>query len=128
MEAVRIVLLCVAAALVAVAIRQQRPEMATVVAMAAGLLALMMTLGPLVTVVDAFNQLSSRAGLQETSVQLMLRACGISLICEFASSLCQDAGEGVLAQRIEFGGRVALLAMSVPLLTTLVERIIEWLP
>ncbi|MDL2206586.1 stage III sporulation AC/AD family protein [Eubacteriales bacterium OttesenSCG-928-N13] len=128
MEIVRIVLLCVAAAMIAMALRTQRPEMAAMVAMAAGLVALMMSLGAVSSVVGAFSQLSERAGLSGESVSLMLRACGISLLCEFASGLCQDAGEGALAQRIEFGGRVALLAMSVPLLVSLSERVIEWLP
>lgn len=128
MEIVRIVVLCVAAAMIAVALRAQRPEMAAVVAMAAGLVALMMSVGALSSVASAFSELSRRAGLEDSSAQLMLRACGVSLLCEFASGLCQDAGEGALAQRIEFGARAALLAMSVPLLTTLVERILTWLP
>lgn len=128
MDVIKIVLLCVAAALMAVALRSQRPEMAAVLAMAAGLVALIMSLPSITTVVDAFSALSERAGLSNGSMQLMLRACGISLICEFASGLCQDAGENTLASRIDFGGRIALLAMSVPLLTSLVERITQWLP
>lgn len=128
MDVIKIVLLCVAAALIAVALRAQRPEMATALAMAAGLAALIMSFGAISTVVDAFGALSVRAGISSASVQLMLRACGISLICEFGAGLCQDAGEGTLAKRIEFGGRIALLAMSVPLLSSLVERIITWLP
>ncbi len=128
MEIIRIILLCVAAALIAVLLRKQQPGMGALVAMAAGLVALMMSLPAITTVADAFVSLSDRAGLLTGSASLMLRACGISLLCEFGSSLCQDAGEGALAQRIDFGGRVALLAMSVPLLTQLVERMLEWLP
>lgn len=128
MDIVRIVLLCVAGALVAMSLRQQKPEMAALVALAAGVLALLMSLNYLGDVVGAFTALSQRAGISDGSVSLMLKACGVSLICEFACGLCKDAGEGVLAQRIEFGGRAALLAMGVPLLTRLVERIVEWMP
>lgn len=128
MEIIKIILLCVAAALIAVALRTDHPEMAAMVAMAAGLVALIMSFGALASVVEAFSTLSAKAGLSSSSVQLMLRACGISLLCEFASGLCKDAGEGTLASRIDFGGRVALLAMSVPLLVSLVERIVQWLP
>lgn len=128
MEIVRIILLCVAAALVAVVLRKQQPGMGALVAMAAGLAALAMSAPALRGVADAFLSLSERAGILGDSAALMLRACGISLLCEFGSALCQDAGEGALAQRIDFGGRVALLAMSVPLLTRLVEGMLEWLP
>lgn len=128
MDVMKIVLLCVAAALIAVSLRAARPEMATALAMAAGLVALMMSFGAITSVVDAFGSLSVKAGISSASVQLMLRACGISLICEFGAGLCADAGEGTLAKRIEFGGRIALLAMSVPLLSSLVEKVVTWLP
>ncbi len=128
MEIIRIILLCVAAALISVLLRKQQPGMGALVAMAAGLVALMMSLPAIRTVADTFTDLAARANLLGGSAGLMLRACGISLLCEFGASMCQDAGEGALAQRIDFGGRVALLAMSVPLLTQLVEGMLEWLP
>ena len=128
MEIVRIILLCVAASLVAVLLRKEQPGMGAMVAMAAGIAALMMSLPALGRIVAAFGSLSRRAGLMDGSAALMLRACGISLICEFGAGLCLDAGEGTLAQRIDFGGRIVLLSMSVPLLTQLLEGMLGWLP
>ena len=128
MEAIRIVLLCVAAALIAVVIKKQQPGMGALVAMAAGFVAFGLSIPSIRLVTDTFTFLSARAGLASGSTSIMLRACGISLICEFGAGLCRDADEAVLAQRIDFSGRMALLAMSVPLLTQLMEGMLEWLP
>ena len=128
MEAVRIALLCVAAALIATVIRKQQPGMGTFVAMAAGLVAVGLSVPGIKQVADVISTLADRAGLHQDGTALMLRACGISLICEFGAGLCRDAGEGTLAQRIDFGGRVALMAMSAPMLVQLVEEMLEWLP
>ena len=128
MEVVRLVLLCVAAALVAAMLRADRPEMAAAVAMAAGTVALLMAAGDLKTVADAARALASGAGVSGESTLVMLRAAGIALIAEFGAQLSRDAGESALAGRIELGARVALAAMSVPLITSLVTRLASLMP
>ncbi len=128
MEVVRLVLLCVAAALVAAMLRVDRPEMAAAVAMAAGTVAFLMAAGDLKTVADAARALASGAGVSGESTMIMLRAAGIALIAEFGAQLSRDAGESALAGRIELGARVALAAMSVPLITSLVTRLASLMP
>ena len=128
MEVVQLVLLCVAAALVAAMLRVDRPEMAAAVAMAAGTVALFMAAGDLKVVADAARALASGAGVSGESTQIMLRAAGIALSAEFGAHLSRDAGESALAGRIELGARVALAAMSVPLITGLVTKLASLMP
>lgn len=123
MAAIQIIVLCVAAALIAVTLRADRPEMAMALTMAAGILAVMLALPDLREAVAAFTEISERAGIASESVSLMLRATGIALISEFGAQLCRDADEGTLAQRIEFGGRIAILALSAPVLLQLLNRL-----
>jgi len=128
MEVVRLVLLCVAAAMVATMLKADRPEMAATVAMAAGVMAILMAVGDLRTVADAAKVLSTGAGVPGDSTGLMLRATGIALVAEFGAEISRDAGQSALAGRIELGARVALAAMSVPLLTGLVTRLTALMP
>ncbi len=128
MEVVRLVLLCVAAALVAAMLRVDRPEMAAAVAMAAGTVAFLMAAGDLKAVADAARTLASGAGVAGESTLVMLRAAGIALIAEFGAQISRDAGESALAGRIELGARVALAAMCVPLITGLVTRLASLMP
>jgi stage III sporulation protein AD len=128
MEVVRLVLLCVAAAMVATMLKADRPEMAATVAMAAGVMAFLMAVGDLKTVADAAKVLATGAGVPGDSTGLMLRAAGIALVAEFGAEISRDAGQSALAGRIELGARVALAAMSVPLLTGLVTRLTALMP
>ena len=123
MNAVRIIMLCVAAAALCATLRVERPEMALGVTMAAGTVALMLSIPDLRTTVAAISDISQKAGVLNASTQLMLRAAGIALLAEFGAQLCRDAGEGTLAARIEFGGRIAILAFSVPLLSELLSKL-----
>jgi len=122
-EAMRAAVLCVAGALVCALMRQQKPEMRTAAAIAVGLAALFLSLDGLGAGVDMLRRLSGEAGLEGESQLLLIRATGVALIAEFASQLCRDAGESALAGRVELAGRAALMGMTAPLLTGLLQRI-----
>ena len=124
MEAVRIALLLIAAALACAAMRAQRPELAAGVALAAGTAALTMLLPGLREAAAALSLFSSASGL-DGGAALILRATGISLIAEFAVHICEDAGEKALASRVELAVRVTLFAMAAPLLTEVVTIVTE---
>ena len=123
MAAMRAALLCVAGALTCALMRQQKPEMRMAAAIAAGLGALYLSLDGLGAGVEMLRLLSGRAGLDSDDSTLLIRATGIALIAQFGSQLCRDAEESALAGRVELAGRVALLGMTAPLLTGLLEKI-----
>ena len=48
---------------------------------------------------------------------------GITYVAEFSANLCKDAGFGAIANQIEFYGKVMLIAVSIPILFSLIETI-----
>lgn len=122
MEAVRIALLLIAAALACAAMRAQRPELSAGVALAAGAAALTMLLPGLRQVASALTLFAGASRL-DGGAALILRATGVSLLTEFAAHICEDAGEKALASRVELAARVTLFAMAAPLLTEVVTAV-----
>ena len=57
----------------------------------------------------------------------LVKICGISVIAEFASDICRDAGEGALAHRIDVGVRIGVVATALPAAAEIMERIAELL-
>lgn len=119
----RAILLCVSGALVCALLRKAKPEMRTAAAIGVGLVALAMSMEGLGAGVEMVRRLCGAAGLEEGSSALLIRAVGIALIAEFGAQLCRDAEESALAGRVELAGRVALLSMSAPLLSGLLQKI-----
>ncbi|HIS02619.1 MAG TPA: stage III sporulation AC/AD family protein [Candidatus Pullichristensenella avicola] len=124
MEAVRIALLLLAAALACAVMRAQRPELAAGVALAAGAAALALLLPGLRQAAETLTGFAGAAGL-DGGAALILRATGVSLIAEFAAGVCEDAGEKALAGRVELASRVTLFAMAAPLLKELLDLVTE---
>lgn len=128
MAVIKVAMLCVAAALMCAAIKVQKPEMGVALSLAAGTLALIWSLTYVQSAVEGIRALAGGAGLGEGAMAVVLKAAGVALITQFAQQLCLDAGESALAGRVEFCGRAALLAMSVPLMSGLVARLTQLLP
>ena len=61
-------------------------------------------------------------------VETILKIIGIAYIAEFAAQITKDAGQGALASKIELGGKVLILAMAIPILTVMIETIIQLIP
>lgn len=122
MNAIYAALICVAGALVCAVLRQQRPEMAMGAALAAGAAAIMTCRTDIRQAAMALSALASAAGLDTGYSALMLRACGLALVAEFATQICADAGESALAGRIRLALRLALLTMAAPMIADVLSQ------
>lgn len=59
--------------------------------------------------------------------ELMLKGLGIALIGRFCSDICRDCGEQTLANGVECVGRMAIFALSVPMLVEILSSACELL-
>ena len=54
---------------------------------------------------------------------VLWKALGITYLCEFASGVCRDSGNSLIAGQIELCGKVAVMLLGMPILWALVETI-----
>ena len=123
MMALKVILICVAAAMMAAVLRRQQPEMAMAVTLAAGTAALAMLSGPMGEAAQAMLRITGRVGMDSGSARTLLRASVIALTAEFAAQLCEDAGEKALGSRVALAARVAMLALTAPVLSELLDLV-----
>lgn len=123
MSALRILTLCVAAALICASLRTAHPQIATAVALAAGVAALMLSAEDLGRFAEAVRSLEDYARTDGVNRIYLLKICGVAMIAEFASDICKDAGEGALAHRIDVGVKLGIVAAALPAAAQVMERI-----
>ena len=61
-------------------------------------------------------------------LQTILKIIGIAYIAEFGSQVCRDAGEGAVANKIEFAAKVLIMVMAVPIIALVLDTIVRLLP
>lgn len=74
------------------------------------------------------ERLATNANLNMVYVETILKIIGIAYIAEFGAQITRDAGQGSIASKIELAGKILILVMAIPILTVLIETIIELLP
>ncbi len=123
MEILRFAGLGVTAAVLALMIRGTHPAMALNIGIAAGILLFLAALGPLRGIVGFVEDMANRYGIDAGYIGVVLKVIGVAYIAEFAVQICKDAGENAVAGKVELGGKVLMLSLSLPVMGALLELI-----
>ena len=128
MMIIRIIALCLATAMICSAIRLQRPEMATVISLAAGLVVLALLVSEFLRSADWIDGIRALMQADEDIYGAVLKAAGIAVLAELGAQLCVDAGEKALAGRISLASRVAMLSLCGPMISEMANLLRGVLP
>lgn len=108
-------------AVLSVVLKQYRPEFSIYISLVTGMImlgALILLLSPVIESVLQLSELSAN-GFKYS--ELLLKSLAICYITQLASESCKDAGESSIATKIDFAGRCAILLLSMPLFTELIN-------
>lgn len=127
MSGVSLAALAVVIALLTVVVRQYKAEYGMAVGVAGGILLLLLVIAQMSGMFDSISGMIDRVGIRQEWLTLLLKALGICYVTQFASDCCRDAGETALASKAELAGRVAVVLLALPMLTQLLESIVDML-
>lgn len=127
-EIIKIIGIGLIALVIAIILKQYRPEFAIYVSIIAGVLILVLIMEKFSGVINLLKSISDKTYINKQFLGILLKITGIAIITEFAVSICSDAGEKAIASKIEIGSKVIIIAMSIPIISSLLELIIEILP
>ena len=113
------------AAMLALVLRKETPELALLVTLAAIVAAFLGVSGLLTDLMSFFQELSDQTGIRQELLIPLYKILGIALIVRIGGSLCRDAGESALAAVIETAGSVCALLVALPLLRAVLSMLLE---
>lgn len=108
----------------AVALSSLRPDLGKLCGVIGGVLLLIYCLDPLGQCVTAMKGLLADSALAGQS-SLLLRVFGVALTVQIGADLCRDAGQASLGERLEFAGKVGILLLALPLISSLLSTALE---
>lgn len=113
------------AAVLGLALQKQEKDLSAVLTAAVIAMAAVLMLRLLEPVTELLRQLEQVGNLRSDALELLLKAAGIGLTAEVAGLVCADAGNAALAKMMRLLGTAAILCLSVPMFTALLECITE---
>jgi stage III sporulation protein AD len=79
-------------------------------------------------IIRMVERIALNANVNLIYVETILKIIGIAYIAEFGAQITKDAGQGAIASKIELGGKILILTMAIPILTVIIETVLEMIP
>ena len=128
MDIIKIIGIGLTALIIIIVVRQYKPEFTLYISLLAGALILLFVMQKLEGIVDLLTTLSNKTAINNEFLTLLIKITGIAFLTEFAVSICKDSGESAIANKVDMGGKVIIVSMSIPIISSLLETVIEILP
>ena len=128
MDIIKIIGVGLISLIIIIIIRQYKPEFTLYVSLLAGAIILLFLMDKISGIVDLLTSLSNKASINNEFLKLLIKITGIAFLTEFAVSICKDTGESAVANKVDMGGKVIIVSMSIPIISSLLETIVKILP
>lgn len=128
MQLIQVIGIGIVATSIIIVLRIQRPEIALLASIATGVIIFMLMISKLSSIIELLGTYADKAEIKPVYFTTVLKITGIAYIAEFGADVCKDAGESAIASKIEFAGKVTIVALAVPVITALLDLIIKVMP
>lgn len=102
--------------------------MAMFIAILTGIMILLSVTYQFNFIIESINELANKANIPTMYISLIIKLIGIAYLMEFAIQICKDCGEGNIASKLEFGGKIIVMTMSLPILVSIIDMILNIIP
>jgi len=125
MEILQIAIIAITASILAVTLKNERPEISMLISVVAGIMIFFVSSTYLRSVLTVINEITEKINVDLSFIEIILKIVSISYICEFSSQICKDAGEGAIASKVELAGKILILFTSAPVMLSLLELLTD---
>lgn len=122
-DIIKVAAAAVAAAVCAMVVRKQVPELGLVLAACAGAVILLYCSEAFRAVMALMDKLMEAGGISPQVVEPVIKTAGIAIVTKLSADFCRDAKEGGLASAVELAGMALALVTVLPLMAAVVETL-----
>lgn len=125
MDILKICAIGLVAAVLALTVKQYKPEIAVLISTGAAVIILFIVADYIFDAVSVLSSLSEKSGVDNTLLSSILKIIGVGYITEFSSGICEDSGNKSIGDKIAFAGKIIILIVALPVLTAVIDIISE---
>ena len=128
MDVIKIIGIGLISLIIIIIVRQYKPEFTVYISLVVGALILLFIMGKIEGIINLLTSLSNKTAINNEFLELLIKITGIAFLTEFAVSICKDTGESAIASKVDMGGKIIIVSMSIPIISSLLETVVEILP
>ncbi|MED0675604.1 stage III sporulation protein AD [Aneurinibacillus thermoaerophilus] len=128
MDIIQIVGLGIVATILSLVVKEQKPMFSFILATFTGVVIFLFLIGKISDVIRVLEGIAMQAHVNIVYLDTILKIIGIAYIAEFGAQVTRDAGQGAIASKIELAGKILIMVLAIPILSVIVETIVQLLP
>ena len=105
-------------------LKEYKKDFAIYVSLIGGMLILILIVDYLKGIVNFIISISDS---NNEFIVLLIKITGISILTEFAISVCRDCGENSIANKVDLGGKVIVISLSIPVISATLNGLLRLL-
>lgn len=119
----KIAIIAVMAVFLALPLKSSKPEFSNIIIISGCLLILGCAVSKINDIVSVVVSVKKYMGDEVVYLGILIKIIAITYIAEFGAAICRDSGYSAIGNQVEFFGKIMILAVSMPIITTLLETI-----
>ena len=125
MDIIKIAFFALSALFFIIIIQQNRKDLAIIISLFVGVSIFVFVFGKFNAIILFLQDIALKANINIVYLNIVLKILAISYIASFCSEICKDAGSNNIATKVEFGGKILILFLAVPILMAVLQSILN---
>jgi len=126
MDIFKIALLSILAVLLITILKSvKKDDFALVITIIAAIIMFGLVIVKLESITSLLENLVEKSGINKDYLTLLLKVTGISYVIELATNICKDAGNIAIASKVEMIGKISIVVLTIPILTSVISAVLN---
>lgn len=105
-----------------------RNDFAILISIVGGVVILFYIISYLAGIFDVFNKIFTISNINSSLYAIIFKIIGIAYLTEFTACICNDTGNSSLGDKVLLGGKIIILVLALPIVTSILDIVMELLP
>lgn len=124
----KVVMIGIMAVLLAIPLKKDKAEFSMLLILTSCLIISALSVWRIRDLLSYLKSLQAYLGNGSIYIKVLFKMIAVTYMAELGANLCRDAGYAAVAGQIEFYGKLMLLAVSLPVLTSLFDVLLRFVP
>lgn len=111
--------------MLALTVRKQRPEFAVMIALITSALILGSVAESVGGIIEELRRVTEECGVDIKYFEIIIKVVGVAYLAQFAAEILRDSGENAVASKVEAAGKIGILTLVLPVMTSFLEMCIK---
>jgi stage III sporulation protein AD len=125
MELIKILILGIIVSIIALFLKQIKPEYSLLCLIVGSVIILIYILRYVSEILGFFQEVIERTGISQKLFVTMLKIIGLGYLVEFSSGVCRDCGNNSIADKVVLAGKLMIFMVSLPIISSLFNMILD---